>query len=577
MPFTPQNFVDKVGPAIKSSWLNALDVTANFVLGGAQTVAAALTALGLPSGGIPTPMTIALGGTSSVTGLNVVFTGTDSGAVNAYVISAPGLPALTNRLLVQFTPLHTNTGAATINTVAVVNQQGVALTGGELSSLGPVVVEYVSAMPAWQIVSTAGAQPGFSITPAEAAAGVTPVNFGYAPGNVLRYGGDPTGVASSLIAFTSAYNVAIATLPNHGSIYIPTGKYLIPSPGLNWTTALDLHMSGDGAEQSLLVGDATGGYTILTMNAGGPGTNGVYLNLSKFGVQNNNASIEEHGLALSDYLYASLTDMKIFASGNALVMKGMANYTVTNLNCLSWENNTAGNAALVLGPDSASVNCGPGHFIGCQFEGVGAVTTGGAVSSSGTYSTTFSGCAFNANGSALVSVVEAASLDDLTFLECYSESCANTTANTADLFYLGRTLAPINITIIGGTFNSGIGGKFCNYGILGNNLGSLTLINTQWNNFVTAAVNFGFSAPTRVIAFNNISAGSGSPPMFQQAAALGGAVHFWFAPALTSGWGVPTGNTPVAGFPGATATLIQCGVAIAQIITDLKTMGIYSS
>ena len=414
-------------------------------------------------------------------------------------------------------------------------------------------------------------------TPAELAAGVTPVNFGYAPGNVLRYGGDPTGVASSLIAFTSAYNVAIATLPNHGSIYIPTGKYLIPSPGLNWTTALDLHMSGDGAEQSLLVGDATGGYTILTMNAGGPGTNGVYLNLSKFGVQNNNASTAEHGLALSDYLYASLTDMKIFASGNALVMKGVANYTVTNLNCLSWENNTAGNAALVLGPDSASVNCGPGHFIGCQFEGVGAVTTGGAVSSSGTYSTTFSGCAFNANGSALVSVVEAASLDDLTFLECYSESCANTTANTADLFYLGRTLAPINITIIGGTFNSGIGGKFCNYGILGNNLGSLTLINTQWNNFVTAAVNFGFSAPTRVIAFNNISAGSGSPPMFQQAAALGGAVHFWFAPALTSGWGVPTGNTPVAGFPGATATLIQCGVAIAQIITDFKTMGIYSS
>jgi hypothetical protein len=47
MAFVPQNFVDKVGPIVAAAWLNPLDVTVNSVLAGAQTVAQALTALGV--------------------------------------------------------------------------------------------------------------------------------------------------------------------------------------------------------------------------------------------------------------------------------------------------------------------------------------------------------------------------------------------------------------------------------------------------------------------------------------------------------------------------------------------------
>jgi hypothetical protein len=44
-----------------------------------------------------------------------------------------------------------------------------------------------------------------------------------------------------------------------------------------------------------------------------------------------------------------------------------------------------------------------------------------------------------------------------------------------------------------------------------------------------------------------------------------------------TGYGTPTGATQVTNFPGATATLLQCGEQIAQIITDLKSHGLLAA
>jgi hypothetical protein len=44
----------------------------------------------------------------------------------------------------------------------------------------------------------------YARTAAEITASITPTDYSYAPGNVLRYGADPTGVANSSAAFTSA-------------------------------------------------------------------------------------------------------------------------------------------------------------------------------------------------------------------------------------------------------------------------------------------------------------------------------------------------------------------------------------
>jgi hypothetical protein len=66
MSFTPQNFVDGVGPAIKAAWLNELDQLANNALQGATTVPALQTILGITSP-ITFPITIAEGGTGATT------------------------------------------------------------------------------------------------------------------------------------------------------------------------------------------------------------------------------------------------------------------------------------------------------------------------------------------------------------------------------------------------------------------------------------------------------------------------------------------------------------------------------
>lgn len=63
-------------------------------------------------------------------------------------------------------------------------------------------------------------------TPAELAAGITPTLYYYPPGNVLRYGADATGAASSYNAFVAAIAVCTQTgLP----ITVPAGQFNLPT------------------------------------------------------------------------------------------------------------------------------------------------------------------------------------------------------------------------------------------------------------------------------------------------------------------------------------------------------------
>lgn len=67
-------------------------------------------------------------------------------------------------------------------------------------------------------------------TAAEIAANVTPVNFGYAPGNVLRYGADPSGSRDSTAAINQA--IAVANAQGGGVVLYPPGRYLVGSAGI---------------------------------------------------------------------------------------------------------------------------------------------------------------------------------------------------------------------------------------------------------------------------------------------------------------------------------------------------------
>jgi len=63
----------------------------------------------------------------------------------------------------------------------------------------------------------------FGRTADEIAAGVTPTNYGYPPGDVRRYGAVGDGVTDD----TAAIQAAIVAVPKNGRLYFPRGKYKI--------------------------------------------------------------------------------------------------------------------------------------------------------------------------------------------------------------------------------------------------------------------------------------------------------------------------------------------------------------
>lgn len=81
-------------------------------------------------------------------------------------------------------------------------------------------------------------------TPAEIAADVFPVNYSYVPMDARRFGADPTGVASSDAALTSA--LAVAAQLGSATIKWPAGTYLFNNP-FNLNQMVGIVHEGEGA------------------------------------------------------------------------------------------------------------------------------------------------------------------------------------------------------------------------------------------------------------------------------------------------------------------------------------------
>jgi hypothetical protein len=97
-------------------------------------------------------------------------------------------------------------------------------------------------------------------TAAEIAVKVAPVNYRYAPGNVLRYGADPTGVANSFAAVQACLRAAVtgnnvSGIGDHGRVYFPRGTYLIDGDAV-FNNENDFQrgfiIEGDGLASSVL-------------------------------------------------------------------------------------------------------------------------------------------------------------------------------------------------------------------------------------------------------------------------------------------------------------------------------------
>lgn len=82
-------------------------------------------------------------------------------------------------------------------------------------------------------IGRAGGAPAGSVTypqtSAELAADVTPSNYGYSPGDVRRYGADPSGTADSVAAFAAASKVARPITLAPGTYLVNSGVTIHPA------------------------------------------------------------------------------------------------------------------------------------------------------------------------------------------------------------------------------------------------------------------------------------------------------------------------------------------------------------
>lgn len=161
----------------------------------------------------------------------------DTGSVNTIVVTVPSPQAVTISAGLQLyvKVAVTNTGPVTLNvnglgSFPVVSSTGSTLTASEI--LAGTIIEVIYNGSSWQIsglTNITSAAPYYAQTAAEVSAGITPSNYSYPSGNVLRYGADPTGTNDSTTAIQNAVNVAIyftsSSTSGSAVVTLPAGTY----------------------------------------------------------------------------------------------------------------------------------------------------------------------------------------------------------------------------------------------------------------------------------------------------------------------------------------------------------------
>jgi hypothetical protein len=98
-------------------------------------------------------------------------------------------------------------------------------------------------------------------TIAEGAAGVTPTNYYYSAGNVLRYGANPKpGITDMARAFQAAFD---QQAKGGAAIYAPTGTYVIGSV-ISTSSAAPFTLYGDGMGKTVIIKSVDGDCFVVT-------------------------------------------------------------------------------------------------------------------------------------------------------------------------------------------------------------------------------------------------------------------------------------------------------------------------
>jgi hypothetical protein len=402
MAFTPQNFVNLIGPPVSAAWLNGVDVTCNSALNGAQTAAQVLTALGLT--GLASPVPVTAGGT---------------GATSA----AAGLAAL----------------------------GGTTLAAAE-AAINPYPVQ----------------------TAAEITAGVTPTNYAYAPGNVLRYGTNTNpGVTDMTNAIQSSASQSLMT--TGAPVYIPQGIYTISSAitfnFLNISGAASVRVYGDGSDETIInqATSATNGLAFNFLSS----SNSVHIRDMTLAAASadsgSNGIILNQTAPLGDAALSDITNITFRGSdgygvtdcwSTGILSAGVSNINITN--CAFWGSGTRDGEGIIA---QGTVTTPPVVFniIGCTFDTLNVgFNYGNYVQGVTINQSNFTGC-----GTGIFCASSLAGLDELIVsnsqFECYTNAISINTLLENCLF-IGN-LFLVGIVNNGSGIDLGVSGQFS---IIGN-------------------------------------------------------------------------------------------------------------
>ena len=182
---------------------------------------------------------------------------------------------------------------------------------------------------------TTSSYPG---TPAEVSAGVTPTDTTYPPGDVRRYGADPTGNTDSTAAIQSALNVVQA-------VYIPTGQYTITAALTNNVPNRRIH--GDGPAMSVL--RPSGAINTLVNKAAL-----TCVVMDNLGIVGDASTLDGITQASGTTVCESrFENVSVYVGGRAFYLFWEFNIQLINCQCSSYNNNVfelnGGNTTLLQG------------------------------------------------------------------------------------------------------------------------------------------------------------------------------------------------------------------------------------
>jgi hypothetical protein len=284
----------------------------------------------------------------------------------------------------------------------------------------------------------------YPISAAETSEGITPTDYKYPVGNVLRYGADPTTkTVNSTASFQNAVDVIFAS--GGGTVVIPSGEYGIETVTIDRdsSTTITLNLQGDGMRSTFLWKYGAGTTPVFDFTNTFGTIVAMYSSFSNFYVIGNSKTHNAFDITmLSNFYFNNVgvqsCDVAINGQGALIWSAYECRFNSNNIGYVGRYISTTDNAAsnnvkfhgcIFSFNTSWGIDFGGGHGLslyGCDIEsnGTGVVSTTGAMVIRDTVDDESSfavininGTWFEANNGADVSV-EAATELHLIFSSC---------------------------------------------------------------------------------------------------------------------------------------------------------------